>query len=63
MNNLGIFLIAIPAVVMYSITIYMKNIHEGIPRERAVTISCTHGVLATGFFALVFMVKFAAAFS
>lgn len=61
MNNLGILLLALPAVVMYGITIYMKNIHEGVPKDRAISTSWTHGILAASFFALAFMIKFASA--
>ena len=63
MNNLSVFLISLPAVVMFGITIYMKNIHEGVSKERAVTISWSYGILAAGFFALAFVVKFSAALS
>ena len=61
MNNLSIFLISLPAVVMFGITIYMKNIHEGVSKERAITTSWSYGILAAGFFAAAFVLKLSAA--
>jgi hypothetical protein len=43
---------------MFGFTIYIKNIHEGISEERAVTLGWTYGILAVGFFVLVYLIKF-----
>ena len=59
MNNIEVLLLALPAVVMFGFTIYVKNIHEGVPKEQAVTTSWAYGILAAGFFILVYITKFA----
>lgn len=58
MKNLEVLLLALPSAVMFCLTMYMKNIHEGEADERAVTRGWTYGVLAAGFFVFVFIVKF-----
>lgn len=42
---------------MFGFTIFMKNIHEGIPKERAVKISWAYSLLVAGFFIVVYVVK------
>jgi hypothetical protein len=59
MKNIEVLLMAVPAVVMFGLTIYIKNIHEGVPEGRAMTLSWTYGVLAAAFFILVYLIKFA----
>lgn len=58
MKNLEVLLLALPAVVMFGFTIYVKHIHDGKPKEQAITLSWTYGILAAGFFVLIYLIKF-----
>lgn len=58
MKNIEFLLMAIPSVAMFGLTIYLKNIHDGIPKQRALTISWSYGVLAAGLFILIYLVKY-----
>lgn len=60
MQNLKVLILALPAVVMFGLTMYMKYVHEGETRVRAVTLGWTYGLLAAAFFVCVFMLKFVA---
>ena len=60
MKHIEVLLFALPSVVMFGFTIYIKNIHEGVSEERAVTLGWTYSVLAIGFFVLVYLIKFVA---
>ena len=58
MKNLEVLLLALPSAVMFGLTMYMKNIHEGEAKVRAVTLGWTYGLLAAAFFVVVFILKF-----
>lgn len=58
-KNLEVLFLALPAVVMFGFTIYAKNLHDGVPKDHAITTAWIYGVLAAGFFTLVYLVKFA----
>lgn len=60
MNNLEVLFFALPSVVMFGLTMYLKSVNEGRPKERAVTLGWTYGILALGFFVLVYVLKFMA---
>ncbi len=61
MQNLNVLMLALPAVVMFGLTMYMKNLHEGEARGRAVTLGWTYGLMAAAFFVFVFILKFVVA--
>lgn len=58
-KNLELLLLALPAVVMFGFTVYAMNVHNGSPRDHAITTAWIYGILAAGFFILVYLVKFA----
>jgi hypothetical protein len=57
-KNLEVLLLALPAVLMYGFTIYMKNIHEGVSDKRSVALGWCYGVAVAGFFSLIYILKF-----
>ena len=58
MKNLEVLLLALPSVVMFGFTMYMKNVHEGVPDERAITLGWTYSFLVAGFFIIVYIIEF-----
>jgi len=57
LENLELLLIALPAIIMFGYTIYLKKIHEGAPNQHALVVGVTYAILAAGFFVLLFIVK------
>jgi len=58
LKNLEVLLLALPSVVMFGFTMYMKNVHEGVSDERAITLGWTYAILVAGFFVIVYIIKF-----
>lgn len=58
MKDIEVLLLALPAVAAFGFTIYLRNIHEGKSEGHALTRGWTYSILATGFFVLIYLVKF-----
>jgi len=58
-NQFELLLLALPAVAMFSYTIYMKKLHDEVQVQRARLDACTYGVLAGGFFFAAYFIKLA----
>ena len=50
MNNIFLLLFVLPAIFLFCINIYIKNVKEGMPDGYAMKISWVHGLSATFFF-------------
>jgi hypothetical protein len=57
-KDLEVLLLALPAVAAFGFTVYLRNVHEGKSEDHALTRSLTYSILATGFFVLVYIIKF-----
>lgn len=58
MNNLKLFLVALPAVAAFGFTVYFSHTHEGKSKEHAIRSGWTYGILAMGVFILIYLIKF-----
>ena len=60
MKNLEMLFLALPAVAAFGFTVYFGHIHEGKTKEHAIRSGLTYSILATGFFVMVYIIKFVA---
>ena len=57
MKNPELMLLALPSAVMFGLTMYLKNIHDGLADKHAVVQGWTYGIAAAGFFVLAYTLK------
>ena len=58
MRNIESLLVILPAIILFGLTIYIKNIDDGFCEKCAAKISWGHSVSAACFFALGYTLRF-----